>query len=94
MTQRKSNKIDKKAYINLYKEVFGSESGKLVLADLMRKGRVLAPFPMSKRGAGDIDFCEGQRQFALAILALVEYDLNQLSDLMDNYKTEVTYDNR
>lgn len=92
MSGRSKGKITKREFVKAYKETFSTEAGQIVLADMVKRGRVLSPFPMNKRNAGDMDFCEGQRQFVLATLSLVNYDLSKLDELIEQFKTEVTYD--
>lgn len=88
-SKKKVAQID---YIKLYKEVFGTEAGKLVLMDLCKKGRLLSPLPMKDDISVNLAFCEGQRQFALSILNMVEYDLEDLIQLKYEHSLEVLYD--
>lgn len=87
MPKKKVSDID---YIQLYKDVFSSNDGKLVLMDICKRARVLSPFPMSGELAMDLAFCEGQRQFALDILNKVEFDLNALIEMREMYQMEIT----
>lgn len=80
-------KLDQKKYIQLYKEAFETEAGKVVLADLVDKFRLLRPFPI--KADKDLLFCEGQRQVVLYILNIIGYDLSKLEELMSKYSTEV-----
>lgn len=83
-------KISLKLYYNFYKEAFSTEAGKVVLADLVKKYRVLRPYNMVGRRDGDMEFNEGQRQVVLDILAKLNYDLSSLDDLKD-YDTQINY---
>lgn len=86
-----SRKITVKQYKQLYKEVFGSEAGKMVLQDLLSR------FYMWRTTAGvggpdDQAIREGMRNAALYILSQVDADLTQIRDERTNYKLEVTQD--
>lgn len=83
-------KIDRRKYISSYQECFDGEAGKIVLADLVERFRVMRPFPM--KSDTDVAFCEGQRQVVLYILSVMNYDLNKLTDLKEGYSTEVNYE--
>lgn len=64
-----------------YKDVFGGESGKLVLEDLRARG-----FFHASTWAGDKEqtlINEGARQLVLHINTMVEYDLEQLEKLFE-----------
>lgn len=87
-----SKKISAQKYVEYYKEVFASEAGQIVLADLVKRYRVLRPFPMNKRNAGDLEFCEGQRQVVIDLLTKMNYDLNKLNELLDMNQVEVNYE--
>ena len=88
--RKKVTEID---YIKLYKEVFGTPNGKLVLMDICDKARILRPFPIKNiNNEFDLGVCEGQRQFALALLEKVNYDLNKLLELKETNSIEVRHD--
>lgn len=87
-----SKKISAQQYLKYYQEVFASEAGQYVLADLIKRYRVLRPFPMNKRGQGDLEFCEGQRQVVVDLIMKMNYDINKLQEQLDNYSTEVNYE--
>lgn len=87
-----SKKISAQKYIEYYKEVFASEAGQIVLADLVKRYRVIRPFPMAKRNPGDLEFCEGQRQVVIDLLTKMNYDLNKLNELLDMNQVEVNYE--
>jgi hypothetical protein len=85
-----SKKISVRQFVGSYKDVFESEPGKIVLADLVKRFRVMRPFPLKKEN--DAIFCEGQRQVVLYILSMLDYDLSQIDELKQNYSTEVKYE--
>ncbi len=87
-----SKKLSAKKYLEYYKEVFASEAGQIVLADLVKRYRVMRPFPMNKRVQGDLEFCEGQRQVVVDLLIKMNYDLNKLNELIDTKQVEVSYE--
>lgn len=85
-----SKRIDRKGVIEAYKQVFDTDAGKIVLADLVKKYRILRGFSMTSKD--DVMFCEGQRQVALYILSTIEYDLNKLTEVSEHYSMEVNYE--
>lgn len=87
MRKKKISKID---YVKLYKEVFGTEQGQLVLADLCRKFYIFRPTKLPKGAPGDMEHCEGMRNVVLFILSQVEYDLNTLLENRQDYSLEIT----
>jgi hypothetical protein len=81
-------KVDPVQYKELYQEVFGSESGKYVLADLCNK------FHMMTAIRND-EFKNGERNVMLFILAQVDADLNKLRENRQQYQLEkISYDDR
>ena len=80
--------------IAAYKDIFSSQSGKIVLHDLMKKGHMLkstyAPTdPYSSA------FQEGERNIVLKIMSNLEFTETQLSDMMSEakqYTVGVTHD--
>lgn len=87
-----SKKISAQKYIEYYKETFLTEAGQIVLADLVKRYRVLRPFPMTKRNPGDLEFCEGQRQVVIDLLTKMNYDLNKLNEQIEMNQVEVNYE--
>jgi len=87
-------KVDPVDYKLLYQEVFGTESGKLVLNDMCNKFGVLkSPSPSSTEA--EMRYAEGQRNVALFLLAQVDYDLNELRKIRETYQLEKTsYEHR
>ncbi len=86
-----SKKITATQYKQLYQEVFGSESGKLVLSDICsRFGMMRGTNPDDTDSK--VRFLEGQRNVALFILAQVDFDLNKLRQLRETHKLEMTND--
>lgn len=83
-------KISARKFVGAYKDIFESESGKIVLADLVNRFRVMRGFPMKQEK--DAFFCEGQRQVVLYIITMLNYDLSQIEELKQNYSTEVNYE--
>jgi len=70
------------ANINMYKRVFGSEEGQLVLWDIMK----ITGFMEPNHVPGDpytSTFHEGQRSVACTILNRMKYDLNKIDKLID-----------
>lgn len=86
-----SRKITVKQYKQLYKEVFGSEAGKLVLHDLLNRNYMMSSTQYND-GNENMNFREGKRNVALYILSQVDADLSQLREERTNYKLEVTQD--
>ena len=61
--------------------------------DICDKARILRPFPIKNiNNEFDLGVCEGQRQFALALLEKVNYDLNKLIQLKETNSIEVQHD--
>lgn len=83
-------KISPKEYYKVYKEAFSTEAGQVVLADLVKKYRILSPFKMTDRKPGDLEFREGQRQVVLDILTKLNYDISTLETLKD-FDTQINY---
>lgn len=86
---KKKRESSPKAYIKAYKDAFESEAGKIVLADLIKRYRVLRRFPMTKNLEKDAFFCEAQRQVVLHILDMVNYDLSKIQEVQELYSMEV-----
>lgn len=76
----------------MYQEVFGSEAGQIVLADLSRKFHMLASTKVHGDADGDMAFREGQRNVLLYILAQVDCDLNQLRQNRQMNQPEIIND--
>lgn len=89
MAKKKISQID---YIKLYQEVFATEQGKLVLADICSRARLLSKYPMKDKPEYELPYYEGQRVFALDILSKVNYDLNKLLELKETHSIEVQYE--
>lgn len=87
-----AKKVSQIDYIKLYQEVFGTDQGKLVLADICSRARILTKYPVKDNPAFELPYYEGQRVFALDILAKVNYDLNKLLELKETHSIEVQYD--
>lgn len=70
-----------------YKDTFSSESGKRVLADILRMGRYNQPTFVP----GDpytSAFNEGMRRMALRVVSFVEADLEKQAKLTNNLNVE------
>lgn len=89
MPKKKVSVID---YKKLYKEVFETENGKLVLMDLCNRFHMMGSVKKPNDTNGMMDFREGQRNVALYILAQVNYDLNKFFQDRDEYQLEVNHD--
>lgn len=87
-----AKKVSQIDYIKLYQEVFGTEQGKLVLADICGRARLFSKYPVKDSPEFELPYYEGQRVFALDILAKVNYDLNKLLELKETHSIEVQYD--
>lgn len=74
-------KINLRRYKELYKEVFASEAGQIVLHDICNR------FHMMSAIKND-EFKNGERNVALFILAQVNFDLNKYLVERDKYKLE------
>lgn len=85
-------KLRKRQYKELYQEVFGSPSGKLVLHDLCSRFHMMRSTKGFEDKPGDMDFKEGQRNVALFILSQVDYDLELLREERSLNKVEVIND--
>jgi len=85
MSRRKLDTIQHK---ELYKEVFGTEAGKLVLNDICtRFGMMRNSNPEDSNDK--MRFMEGQRNVCLFILAQVDADLNKMREMRETYKMEI-----
>jgi hypothetical protein len=54
----------------LYKEIFATENGKLVLSDIINQGKVMA-ITLYNGNVNDLLFYEGQRSMATYVLNMV-----------------------
>lgn len=86
-------KVGELDYIKLYKEVFGTPSGQLVLFDICKKFHVDSttrkPTDTMRE---DMVLREGQRQVALHLLSMVNYDIEEYHKRRELNKLEVQYD--
>lgn len=64
-----------------YKRVFGTPEGKIVLADIMRRARVLST--TFAKDPYETAFREGERNVALMILSEVKLDIEQTKELLN-----------
>ena len=88
MPKKKVSAID---YIKMYKEVFGTPDGKIVLMDICNRCHIMATTKKNTDKVGDIEFREGQRNVALFLLKQVNYDLEKLFEERANNQLEVNY---
>lgn len=89
MTKQK----DQKAYLTLYKNVFETPEGQLVLHDICKRWYVYRPtVSKENKGMEDILIREGMRNAALDLLSKVNYDLTKLPENMAKNSLEVHYD--
>lgn len=63
-----------------YRDVFDSESGKLVLHDILKAGHMF-------KGIQGSDFKNGERNLALRILTFTSYDEQNIVGLVKEQKT-------
>jgi hypothetical protein len=61
-----------------YRDTFSSESGRLVLADLIANNFLLAGLPPEDRA-----FCDGRRNVVLDILEMLSYRPEQVRSLIE-----------
>lgn len=85
-------KVNVEQYKSLYQDVFGTASGKLVLADMCKKFHMMGPTRAKDDQPGDIEFREGQRNVMLFILAQVDCDLDQLRNNRQQHSLEIIND--
>lgn len=89
MHKKKINQID---YIKLYKEVFDSPSGRMVLIDLCNRFHMMGATRKKDDSIGDMEFREGQRNVMLFILEKINYDLEKFFKQREESQIEVQYD--
>lgn len=89
MPKKKITPID---YVKLYKEVFSTPDGKLVLIDLCNRFHMMGSTRKINDAAGDMEFREGQRNVMLYILSQVNYDLEKFFQQREESQIEVQYD--
>lgn len=89
MPKKKIASID---YYKLYKEVFGSPSGMIVLHDLCNRFHIMSSTKKKTDAPGDMELREGERNVALYILSKVNYDIERYLQERDQYQIEVKYD--
>lgn len=75
----------------LYQQVFGSDAGKLVLADICARFGVMRTSTPDDSDA-KVRMHEGMRSVCLFILAQVDTDLNKYRELRQQHKVELTND--
>lgn len=68
-----------------YREVFGSEAGKIVLADLSKNCHVMKS---TYNGDGHTAFREGQRSVMLRILQIMEMNEHEIMKLEREYNEQ------
>lgn len=85
----KKSLIDHK---RVYKEVYGSDSGKMALHDLMKKFYIMSP--TVRKGDSEMDFYirEGMRQVVLYIMSEVNYDIEKYLANKEKYTMEIEHD--
>ena len=90
MQDKKITELD---YIKLYKEVFSSPSGQMVLMDICKRFHVddTTRKPSDKMPE-DMVLREGQRQVALYLLKMVNYDIDKYIQQREFNKIEVQYE--
>jgi hypothetical protein len=79
-------------YVKLYQEVFGTESGKLVLIDMCNRFHMMTATRKKDDIDGDMEFREGQRNVMLYVLSQVNYDLEKFFKQREESQIEVQYD--
>ena len=88
--RKKVSEID---YIKLYKEVFETPSGQLVLFDICKKfhidSTIRKPTDTMRE---DMILREGQRQVALHLLQMVNYDMDAYYKRKELNQLEVQHD--
>lgn len=65
---------------NLYKNLFSTPEGELVLEDIKMKGYFYAPTPLGEHGQR----CEGMRQVILSIFSQLNYEKPPPEDNMES----------
>lgn len=88
-SKKKVTQID---YVKLYKEVFSTPDGKLVLIDLCNRFHMMGSTRKINDAAGDMEFREGQRNVMLYILSQINYDLEKFFKQREESQIEVQYD--
>ena len=89
MSKKKVKPID---YVKMYKDVFESPTGKLVLIDMCNRFHMMATTRKKGDTVGDMEFREGQRNVMLYILSMVNYDLEKFFKERETGQIEVQYD--